>query len=56
MLWKTKQSNWGTETELMGVFVDFRKAFDTVDHEKLHCLSVRGNVCALMASYSADKK
>ena len=42
----------------MGIFVDFRKAFDTVDHEnllqKLHSLGVHGNVNALIANYLAD--
>ena len=44
----------------MGVFLDFRKAFDTVDYEillqKLHSLGVRGNVYALMASYLTERK
>ena len=44
----------------MGVFLDFRKVFDTVDHEfllqKLHSLGVRGNVYALMATYLTEKK
>ena len=60
LLWKRIQSNWATKTNLMGVFLDFRKAFDTVDHEillqKLHILGVRGNVYALMASYLTDRK
>ena len=38
----------------MGVFLDFRNAFGTVDLEillqKMHCLGIRGNVYALMAS------
>ena len=60
LLWKTIQSNWATKTNWMGFFLDFRKAFDTVDHEillkKLHSLGVRGNVYALMASYLIEKK
>ena len=44
----------------MGVFLDFRKAFETVDHEilltKMHSLSVRGNVYALMASYLTERE
>ena len=60
MLWKTRQSNWATKTSSMRVFLDFRKAFDTVDHEmllkKLHGLGVRGSVYAMRASYLADRK
>ena len=60
LLWKTIQSVWATKTNSMGIFLNFRKAFDTVDHEillqKLHSLGVRGNVFALMARYSADRK
>ena len=55
LLWKTIQSNWAAKTNSMGVFLNFRKAFDTVYLEillkKLHSLGVRGNVYALMASY-----
>ena len=60
LLWETIQSNWATKTNLMGVFLDFRKTFDTVDHgfllQKLHSLCVRGNVFALMASYLTERK
>ena len=59
LLWKTIQSSWATKTNSIGV-LDFRKAFDTVDHEillqKLHSLGVRGNVYALMASYLTERK
>ena len=44
----------------MGVFLDFCKVFDTVDHEvllqKIQRLGVHGNVYALLASYLADRK
>ena len=60
LLWKTIQSYWATKTNSMGFFLDFRKAFDTLDHEvlhqKLHNLGVRGNVYALMASYLTERK
>ena len=60
LLWKTIQSSWATKTNSIGVFLDFRKAFDIVDHEillqKLHSLGVRGNVYALMASYLTERK
>ena len=60
LLWKTIQSNWATKTNSMGIFLIFRKAFDTVDHEilltKLHSLGVRGNVHSLMASFLTERK
>ena len=60
LFWKTIQSNWATKTNSMGVFLDFCKAFNTVDHEislqKLHCLGIRGNAYALMASYLTEGK
>ena len=60
LFWKTIQSNWATKTNSMGIFLDFRKTFDTVDHEislqKLHCLGIHGNVYALMASYLTERK
>ena len=60
LLWKTIQSHWATKTNSMGVFLDFRKAVDTVDIEislqKLHSLGVHENIYALMASYLADRK
>ena len=52
--------NWATKTNSIGVFLDFRKVSDTVDHDillqKLHGLCVRGKVCAVIGSYLADRK
>ena len=60
LLWKTIQSNWATKTNGMSVLLDFRKAFDIVDHQfqlqEMNSLGVRGNVSALMATYLADRK
>ena len=60
LLWKMTQSNWATKANSIGVFLDFRKAFDTLDQEislkKLHGLGVRGNVYALMVSYLTERK
>ena len=43
----------------MGIFLDFRKTYDTLDHEiflqKVHDLGVRGNVHGLIAGYLADR-
>ena len=44
----------------MGVFVDFQKAFDTVDHdillEKLDRYGISGNTNKWFASYLKDRK
>ena len=50
---------WIEKKVALGVFVDLKKAFDTVDHEILlrkldHC-GVRGATLRLMASYLADR-
>ena len=56
---KTILSNWASETDSMGIFLDLRKVFDTVDQEillqKLKSLGVRGNVYGLIASCLADE-
>jgi hypothetical protein len=43
-----------------GIFVDFQKAFDTVNHEilinKLHHYGIRGNICDWFSSYCKNRK
>ena len=45
-LWKQIQANWKAKMKTNCFFVDFRKAFDSVDHEvllqKLYHIGVRG--------------
>jgi len=50
--------NLGNHT--LGIFVDFRKAFDTVSHnvlfKKLECYGMRGLTLEWLASYLSDRK
>ena len=45
---------------MLGVFIDLRKAFDTIDHSKLlnklHNYGIRGNTLELMKCYFSDRK
>ena len=58
-LWKQTQANWKAKMKTNCIFVDFRKAFDSVDHElyhiipeqKLYHIGVRGTSHKLIANY-----
>ena len=43
------------EKNIIGIFIDFKKAFDTVDHEimlqKLDCYGIRGHANMFFRSY-----
>ena len=51
---------WESGRHCLGVFIDFRKAFDTVDHsiliDKLEHLGVRGLPLELIRSYLTNRK
>ena len=50
---------WGKGNAALGVFVDLKKAFDTVDHEvllaKLEHYGVRGGALDLLRDYLGDR-
>jgi hypothetical protein len=50
---------WNSKKAALGVFINLKKAFDTVDHgillEKLKHYGVRGEVLRLLGSYLEDR-
>ena len=50
---------WGRGNAALGVFIDLKKAFDTVDHglllAKLEHYGVRGGTLGLLGSYLGDR-
>ena len=57
--WKQIQANWKAKMKTNSIFVDFRKAFDSVDHEvllqKLYHNGVSGTSYKLIANYLAER-
>ena len=51
---------WENDEYCLGVFIDFRKAFDTVDHSiligKMEHLGIRGLPLELIRSYLSNRK
>ena len=51
---------WQDGSHCLGIFIDFRKAFDTVNHDilltKLERLGVRGTVLQLLKSYLGNRQ
>ena len=59
MLWKKIQSNWKSKVKTNCIFVDFKKAFDSVDHkillQKLYHIGIRGITHKLLEHYLTDR-
>ena len=58
-LWKQIQANWKAKMKTNCIFVDFRNAFDSVNHEvlsqKLYHIGVRRTSHKLKAKYLAER-
>ena len=51
--------SWDTDDIVIGVFIDLKKAFDTVPHDillkKMYAYGIRGNAFKLLKSYLTDR-
>ena len=58
-LYKTIEGNWESKVKTNCIFVDFRKAFDSVDHnillDKLYHIGIRGISHKLLEHYLANR-
>ena len=59
LLYKKIEENWESKAKTNCIFVDFRKAFDSVDHnillEKLYHIGIRGISHKLLENYLANR-
>ena len=53
-------ANLDVDNYLLGIYLDFQKVIDTVNHEilwhKLHHYGIRGNILDCFKSYSKNRK
>ena len=51
--------SWDTDDIVIGVFIDLKKAFDTLPHDilkkKMYAYGIRGNAFKLLKSYLTDR-
>ena len=51
--------SWDTDDIVIGVFIDLKRAFDTVPHDillkKMYAYGIRGNAFKLLKSYLTDR-
>ena len=59
LLLKKIADSWDSDDIVIGVFLDLKKAFDTVSHDillkKLYAYEIRGNAFKLLKSYLTNR-